>query len=305
MRINLLAMFFISTMAQASQDKLAELYQSMLFVENVPSQHGYGSGPKDGAQYVFPIVSTNEERQIKRKVLYLIGTNLADNKIHYKSTLNVSPNNEHNGVAVFVRERGENVNYNLISINNRRDLDDKFYVTQYVKDEATKQKVSLLVERDFKQRYGFPLNEVTLDACNNKPVETYQVFRRGSDEIYYYTAECTKWGGEISTGESITALFRRMPNGEYYLLWKILFSEGWEWEGGNPFTTRYVGDLDNDGNIEVFLSKYQVLSSTTYLAELQKNGADVILEIRSDFEGEAESYPVNRYDNLLFHDPIK
>lgn len=287
--------------------QLIEIYNEMLFSEYTQFGHGSGIDPYGKNKYIFPISSGTEDNKAIRNVLYLIGTNKKDNAIYYKTSLMKSSNYGSYSVAIFERKDGANEKYKLISANNKRELNGNFYEAKYIKDENIWHVVNKAVLDEFNQRYGFPLNNTTLSTCNNKPSEVYQVFKKGNDEIYYYSAGCKTWEGTHYRGEDITAIFRKDQKGNFILLWKTLYSDAdhWRWEGGSPYITYYIGDLDNDGNIEVFLSKARGLSSTTYLVEIQNNKAHIIYEVKFDSEGEPSSYPTSRNDKLLFMDQVK
>jgi hypothetical protein len=279
----------------ANEKNIVDLYKSILFVKGTPSQHGRDTSK----QYNIPI-SLNVVKPDKiKKTLYLIGAGNVENEILF-SHIEEDQNRYNNyNVAVYKSKAGKGCRYNLISTINDRKLDDKFYKVTYIKDSTIKNKINNMVYSILGLRYGFELDRITKIICHDKPSETHQVFERGIDKIFFYRSTCLQWYGDGEEGKELILLFRKTEEGKIEVIWKSHFQQGWGWAGGSSYVTRYVGDLDDDKNIEVILFKQAGVSSKMYLVELENGKEKVIYQIRSDSEGEHETYPTKRNDKLL------
>ncbi|MBN2287340.1 MAG: hypothetical protein JXI43_12890 [Tissierellales bacterium] len=291
--------FLLINDVNADEINLSDIYKDIVFVTGIPNHHGRAKEANGINQYNIPIGLNVLNIDNIKKSLYLIGTDQPDNEIEFSHFDKNSDRYENYQVAVYKSKSGQPLKYKLISTKNDQYLKDRFYKVTYIKDGPIKEQINGMVKDVFGFRYGFELDKKTQATCGNKPGEIHQLFERGEDKIYFYHSICTKYYGDGVEGKELIAIFRKNRDEKPYLIWKTTRDEGWVWSGGSYYVTKYVGDLDNDNNIEVFLRREKGVSAEMFLVEIEKGKETIIYKVRSDSEGESETYPTERYDKLL------
>lgn len=221
---------------------LQRLYETFVF-----SGHRWNG---DGGVYHFNANVVRPETKPLRKTLYLVGTSVEDNRLVFQDFETFERPKYNACPRTFTaRYTGPELDaVPLVSIENRRDLDDRFYRIEEVTEPLPE---SVRKHIGGATGFGFDFDEQTERFCRNEPAEKRFRFTRGGDTFEYYEADCSKWVEASSQGPTFTAFYRRGVDGAPAILCR---GE----ECGGDFSSvsdvRFAADLDDDGAPELNLA---------------------------------------------------